>query len=259
MDNNDRDVVSSSAKDEEEQKQDDYPRRISLLENQIGYHFKSLSLLDLALTHRSYHSVSEKNLSADTHEACFDNNERLEFLGDSVIGLVVCDYLYSNFPEMREDRLSKIKSYIVSQKNLSVWAESIGLGESIKLSDSERHSGGATKGSIISGCFESVVGAVFLDGGFEAARTLVKKFLDRMNFDGLENDPKSELQEISQEHFGVLPVYKILNEEGPAHEKIFDIEVEIQGKPYGRGRGRSKKDAQKAAAEDALKRLKDKD
>jgi len=223
---------------------------IDILENSLGYHFKSRQLLELALTHRSYQASSPSPAGTET------DNERLEFLGDSVIGLVVCDYLYNTFRELQEDRLSKIKSYIVSQQNLSHWAESINLGDSIKLSESERLSGGAKKGSIISGCFESVIGAVFLDGGFESARRIVKNFLDKTSFDAIcENDAKSELQEISQERFGVLPIYRIINEEGPAHNKVFEIEVEIKGTPYGRGTGHSKKEAQKNAAEEALKKL----
>lgn len=217
------------------------------IETRLEYSFDSPELLSKALTHRSY--LNQSRVEGD--------NERLEFLGDSVISLVVCDYLYGKFEELQEDSLSKLKSSIVSQKNLSSWARAVDLGASVRLSDSERSSGGAEKDSIIAGCFESVIGAVFIDGGFEAARAIVRKFLDSQRLEDLENDSKSGLQEIAQARFATLPAYRIVKEDGPAHEKIFEVEADIKGTVYGRGSGRSKKEAQKSAAEDALKNLKD--
>lgn len=212
----------------------------------MQYSFGSSELLDKALTHRSY--LNQNRGAGD--------NERLEFLGDSVISLIVCDYLYRKFEELQEDRLSKLKSSIVSQRNLSAWARSIDLGDSVKLSDSERTSGGDDKDSIIAGCFESVIGAVFIDGGFDAAGVIVRRFLEDQRLEDLENDSKSGLQEIAQARFSTLPIYRIIKEAGPAHEKFFEVEVDIKGNVYGRGAGRSKKEAQKNAAEDALGNLK---
>lgn len=216
------------------------------IETRLQYSFGSPELLDKALTHRSY--LNQNRGAGD--------NERLEFLGDSVISLIVCDYLYRKFEELQEDQLSKFKSSIVSQRNLSAWARSIDLGASVKLSDSERTSGGYDKDSIIAGCFESVIGAVFIDGGFAAAGAIVRRFLEDQRLEDLENDSKSGLQEIAQARFATLPIYRIIKEDGPAHEKIFEVEVDIKGNVYGRGAGRSKKEAQKNAAEDALGNLK---
>ncbi len=216
------------------------------IEQVLGYKFSDSELLENSLTHRSY----------VYHATASPDNERLEFLGDSVISLIVCDFLYEKFTSVREDRLSKLKSTIVSQKNLASWANDISLGKYIKLSDSERDSGGGGKSSILAGCFEAVIGAIFLDGGFHSAKKVVLKFLDKIQWEELEADSKSMLQEIIQSMFNTLPVYNIIKEEGPAHNKIFEVEVIVKKKTYGRGVGKSKKEAQKNAAEDAIKNIK---
>lgn len=218
---------------------------MSDIEHVLRYKFNRTELLEKALTHRSYARKNEEP----------EDNERLEFLGDSVISLVVCDYLFSRFPHLREDSLSKLKSSIVSQKNLASWAQRLSLGEYVRLSDSERSSGGAGKDSIIAGCLEAIVGAIFLDGGFPCAQGFVHRLLEETKLDALEPDSKSILQEITQSRYGTLPVYRIVSETGPAHNKIFEIVVEIEGKICGRGRGSSKKDAQKNAAEDAIRNI----
>lgn len=215
------------------------------IEQILGYKFKNSELLERALTHRSY--LSKDNTTSD--------NERIEFLGDSVVSLVVCDYLFDKFQRIQEDELSKLKSAIVSQKNLASWGEKIGLGDFIKMSDAERSMGGARKSSIIAGCFEAIAGAIFLDGGFSEAKRFVVRFLEETNFNELEPDTKSILQEIFQRKFNTLPMYRVVKEEGPAHDKTFEVEVVYNDKVYGRGRGSSKKEAQKNAAEDAIKNL----
>ncbi len=212
----------------------------------LGYRFKNETLLLQALTHKSF---------ADQVEPAADN-ERLEFLGDSVLSVVVCRYLFERFPSLREDRLSKIKSTIVSQKNLALWAKDIKLGKYIRLSGSEKQAGGTHKASIVTGCLEAVVGAVFLDGGLEAAAVFIERFLAKTDMGEMEIDFKSELQEIVQRDFSTLPVYRVLSEEGPSHNKIFEIEVVINGSILGRGRGLTKKEAQKAAAAAAIKNIK---
>ncbi|MCE5312284.1 MAG: ribonuclease III [Nitrospiraceae bacterium] len=228
-----------------------YSKNLSKLENALGVSFRDRELLNEALTHKSfYHESREKNISY---------NERLEFLGDSVLGLVVAEYLFSINPQLSEARMSKIKSLVVKEASLHDIAEEISVGSCLRLGKGEESSGGRSKKSVLADAVEAIIGAVFLDAGFDAARKTVLHLLEekilRAASKNEGTDHKSELQELSQELFGSLPVYRIAAQEGEEHEKIFTSEVIVNGELFGSGRGRSKKESEKAAAEAALKKL----
>jgi ribonuclease-3 len=224
---------------------------ISELEKNIGYEFKDKTLLLEALTHKSFQHENPR--SAPHH------NERLEFLGDSVLGMVVVDYLFNSRDRYTESMMSKIKSYIVKSKVLSEIAKGISLGNYLRLGKGEEETGGRNKVSILSDAMEALVGAVYIDGGYEKSKSLVlrlfKEKIDAAIKSRDFHDYKSELQEESQMRFGVLPEYRLVKEEGQEHKKVFTVEVFIAGERYGQGRGRSKKEAQTLAAKEALKNL----
>jgi len=214
---------------------------IADLEKRFGYVFKNRKLLTEALTHRSfYHENPDKSI---TH------NERLEFLGDSVLGFVIVEYLFSSDKEFTESIMAKIKSYLVKESVLSEIADSI----------SEEATGGRAKKSILADTIEALLGAVYLDGGYKKVKTIVLK-LFRKEIDTLMDstrfyDFKTELQEKTQLLFSVLPEYRVVKQEGEEHEKVFTIEVFIEGKKFGKGSGKSKKEAQTLAAREALSQL----
>jgi ribonuclease-3 len=221
----------------------------SELEKSIGYSFKNKKLLIEALTHRSFRHEYPREAAAD--------NERLEFLGDSVLGLSVADYLHCSEGEpLPESMMSKIKSFAVKKPVLSEIAKALSLGEFLRVGKGEEETGGRHKASILADALEAVIGAVYLDGGFDEAEDLVHRlFKDRLDEamrSGEFHDYKTELQEESQMRFGVLPEYRILREEGQEHMKIFTVEVLIGGRSLGTGTGRSKKEAQARAAKEAL-------
>lgn len=224
---------------------------IADLEKRFGYVFKNKKLLTEALTHRSfYHENPDKSI---TH------NERLEFLGDSVLGFVIVEYLFSSDKKFTESVMAKIKSYIVKESVLSEIADSISLGKYLRLGKGEEATGGRAKKSILADTIEALLGAVYIDGGYKKARGIVLK-LFRKEIDVLLDstkfyDFKTELQEKTQLLFGVLPEYRVVKQEGEEHEKIFTIEVLIEGKKFGKGSGKSKKEAQTLAAKEALSRL----
>ncbi|MEF3280220.1 MAG: ribonuclease III [Elusimicrobiota bacterium] len=213
----------------------------SELEKRIGYFFKDKKLIDKSLTHKSY-SIERKILY---------NNERLEFLGDSVIGLIVSEYLIKKYSEKDEGYLSKIKSYMVSSKNLYKWAKTIELDKYIKLSKSEISSGGRLNSKLIANAFEAFIGAIYLDGGFEYA----KKFIERLIKETgsfLPSDYKSEIQEYCQKRYKTLPYYKLISQTGPDHEKLFKIALFINNQKISEGEGASKKEAEQDAARKAI-------
>lgn len=225
---------------------------VSALENRLGHVFGRKELLVEALTHRSY--FYENPGKAKAH------NERLEFLGDSVLGLVVAGYLFGLKPGLSEALMSKIKSHIVGSAIISDVAKEISLGDFILLGRGEEDSGGAHKRSIIADAMEAVIGAVYVDTGFEKAKAFVLKFFkDRIDgavLSGEFYDYKTELQEESQLRYGFLPQYRLIKEEGEEHKKVFTVEALIDGKPLGLGKGRSKKEAQTEAAKQALSLIK---
>ncbi len=205
-------------------------------------------LLDRALTHRSY---AYENGGLPT-------NERLEFLGDSVLGVVVTDTLYRSHPDLSEGRLAKLRAAVVNARALAGVARSVGLGEHIKLGRGEEATGGRDKSSILSDTVEAVIGAVYLSGGFTAASEVVHLLFDPLMKTaaglGAGLDWKTSLQELSAEHSLGVPEY-VIDDEGPDHEKTFTAQVRVGDASYGRGTGRSKKEAEQQAAETAYRAI----
>ncbi len=220
---------------------------ISEFEKVIGYEFKNKQLLETALTHSSY--ANEKNLKYD--------NERLEFLGDSVLGFVTAEYLFSQFEARPEGELTKLRAATVCEKSLFKFAEKISLGNYIFMGKGEEHSGGRNRPSIVSDAFEAVIAAMYLDGGIDVVRPYILGFIsEAVKREASFKDNKSLLQEEIQKNKGSSIVYEELDESGPDHQKVFTFAVKINGEVAGTGEGRSKKEAEQAAAGNALLNLK---
>jgi len=215
--------------------------RLLDLENLLGYSFAKQQLLLQALTHRSFVNEHE--------EEHFRNNESLEFLGDSVLGFLISSRIFQHYPELTEGELSKIKAYLVSAANLVQLAESIHLGDFIRLSRGEEKTGGRTKRAIVVDAYEAIIGAIYLDGGVEAAANFVGRQIDTF-LDGLDlkqltyGDFKSALQEQLHNLGRPEPVYRVVNEIGPDHRKTFVVQVMIHGEVVAESSGRTKKEAQ---------------
>jgi ribonuclease-3 len=226
-------------------------RVLAEFSKQYAITFRDPGLLKLALTHRSYLSV--------TGQGPRESNERLEFLGDSVLGLVTSEYLYRRHPDDHEGQLTKTKSLLVSKAILSRRALRMGLGRFVLMSHSEVESGGRQRLSILADAFESVLGAVYLDQGFEIARKFIHQWLlaesDAIVSDKRHTNYKSHLQEYVQSTYRTHPVYRIRSEYGPDHSKHFMVEVMVGRRTLGEGRGHNKKEAEQAAARDALERV----
>ncbi|MBI4697527.1 MAG: ribonuclease III [Nitrospirae bacterium] len=224
---------------------------IQQLEEKIGYTFKRKALLEEAITHKSFAKEKSGELSVF--------NERLEFLGDAVLELIICDYLVKSYPEFTEAELSKVKSYAVQESTLASVAAGLDLGSYLYLGKGEMASGGKDKPSILANAFEAVLAAVYLDSGLKNVREIALKNLeDRIKTlisGNLIFDFKTRFQEVVQEKFGILPKYRVHKEEGPEHRKIFEIEAYIKNDLFGRGKGKSKKEAAQKAAEAALKKI----
>ena len=212
----------------------------------LGYKFRDINLITEALTHKSY-----------TREY---NNERLEFLGDAVLDLVVGEFLYHKFQDSEEGTLSKLRAALVNESSFTKLANEIRLGEFIYISPAEEHNNGRHKSSILSNAFEAVMGAMYLEAGLEKVReislNLILKVYKDINPEKLLKDYKTTLQEITQAHFGCTPDYRLLSSTGPDHKKEFEIGVFINDKLYSKAKGHSKKVAQQNAAKDAIKELK---
>ncbi len=223
---------------------------LSILEKNLGYNFKDRGLLETALCHSSYLNENREN--------CSENNERLEFLGDAVLGLCVGHLLMKKSPLKNEGDLSKLRSGLVSEPGLAEVARMIDLGRFIRLGKGEKLSRGFDKNSILSDAFEAVVAAVYLDGGFERVSDLISDLfnerIDRILAAGNTIDYKSALQELAQEHGAGTPVYELLHATGPDHDKTFEIRLDLLG-TESRGIGKTKKAAEQNAAENALKTL----
>lgn len=217
------------------------------LQKQIGYTFRDISLLNKSLTHKSYVNENSDSLK---------NNERFEFLGDSVLDLIVTGYLLKAFPDFSEGILSKIRAAVVNESCLADLARQIGLGKYLLLGKGEESSGGREKNSLLANAYEALAGAVYFDSNLEKAMDLyipvlskeIAKYADTARF----RDYKSELQEYTQTHFNCIPNYNIVAEKGPAHEKQFEVVVLVQETIRGRGAGKSKKESEQAAAKSAL-------
>ena len=222
-------------------------------EKKIDYTFQDKSLLKLALTHSSYANENKRG----SHE----NNERLEFLGDAVLDMVVGEYLYRTFPQMPEGELTKLRAAVVCEGTLAGLSRNLGMGRCLLLGKGEESTGGRDRESILADAFEAVIGAVCIDGGILAASDYVMRFLkapiEEMKGNFRTLDCKTCLQEIIQRNSKVPLQYRIIGEEGPDHNKLFVAEVDHDGKVLGCGRGKSKKEAEQAAANDALEKMKE--
>ena len=222
------------------------------LENFLGYRFKDPVLLSQALTHRSFVNEHEQeNLR---------NNESLEFLGDAVLGFLISSRIFRRYPELTEGELSKIKAYLVSAANLIRLAESIHLGEFVRLSRGEEKTGGRTKRAIIVDAYEAVIGAIYLDGGVEAASAFVggqiEGFLNGLDLKQLTyGDFKSALQEFLHNQGSPEPIYRVVDEIGPDHRKTFVVQVLVGKEVVAESSGGTKKEAQQSAARMALEIL----
>jgi ribonuclease-3 len=227
------------------------------LERRIGYRFKDRGLLEHALTHRS-------RVHEDASGGVFDN-ESMEFLGDSVLGFVIADMLFRQFPHHNEGQKSKLKASIVSAASLARLGERINLGEFLILGRGEEKTGGRQKLALIADCYEALIAAIYLDGGVEPVQTFIERqfasLIQEARRTGADatftEDYKSALQEWLQSHDRGLPAYRLAGEVGPAHRRLFDVEVVVNGVPVARAEGKSKKEAAQAAAKLALDRLSD--
>ncbi len=228
-----------------------YSRNLESLERQIGYSFRNRDLLVEALTHRSFQHENPGKVTS--------YNERLEFIGDSVLGLAIVEYLYNHSSGFPESEMSEIKSYLVRGSVLSEIASGVSLGVYLRLGRGEEETGGREKKSLLANALEAVFGAIYLDAGYDTARaTILRLFGKRIPetiSSGQYHNYKTELQEKSQLLFGILPEYRITRQEGEEHRKTFTVDVFIKGEMFGRGLGRNKKEAQTAAAKEALLKL----
>ncbi len=218
------------------------------IERIIGYSFKNKDVLKEALTHKSF---------AGEHRSA-KHNERLEFLGDSILGAIVADYIYNQCPHVEEGVLSKIKSNLVSRHNLYFWGKQMDLGAFIALGHGEIATGGRTRDSIISNAVEAVIGAVYIDGGYTAAEQVVLPWVKTQHLTQDSGDFKSLLQEFVQKRSKHTPVYEVIQTVGPEHDKVFTVRVSLDGKELGIGKGRNKKQAEQSAAQAAFEHLKNK-
>jgi len=216
-------------------------------QNTIGYTFKNISLLERALTHSSY--ANENRASG------VQDNERFEFLGDSVLGMNTALYLFNKYPDEPEGELTKMRSSLVCTGSLAERAKAINLGEMLRLGHGEESGGGRNRASILADAFEALIGAIYLDSGEESARKFIKKFVFEAEKGGewSVTDYKTTLQEIVQKNRGEKLSYKMLESNGPDHERSFTVQVLINSNPIGEGYGHSKKEAEQMAAREALK------
>ncbi len=216
----------------------------------LHYHFQNPELLRQALKHRSFVGNQHSHVQS---------NERLEFLGDAILGLIVTETLYKRFPNRPEGYLTEVKSLVVSRKILTRVARKVHLGAALYLGGGEEKSGGRDRPSIISDAMEAVFGAIYLDGGYEAAKRVIEllilRDLDSILQRDFNKNYKSQLLEYAQARGLGTPDYIVEKESGPEHDKVFDIAVQIQGKVWGHGKGKSKKQAEQHAAKDALVKI----
>ena len=223
------------------------------MQSTLGVTFRDLSLLEQALVHRSY-------LNEDSNFP-LSSNERLEFLGDSLLGFVVAEKLYTEFPELSEGEMTRLRAALVRGETLARLASSLGFGDYLYLGRGEEASGGRARQSILAGALEAVVGAVLVDRGFARAKKFVLRLFDDeigravRDEEMVVQDHKSRLQEFTQAQHQVTPAYRTIKEEGPDHAKEFTVEVVVSGSVIGVGRGKSKRIAEMEAAKSALEGL----
>ncbi len=220
------------------------------IEAKLGYRFHDRSLLILAFVHRSF--VNENRALTEAH------NERLEFLGDAILGMLIAEYLYKYYPSTPEGELSYLRSRLVEASSCVEYVQSLHLDQYLLLGKGEKMNSGRGRESILADFFEAIIGGIYLDGGLESAKRFLFKNFSR-NIDAILKKPaenwKALLQDYSQKKYGHPPDYIVLEESGPDHNKIFEIAVHLNQKEIGRGKGNSKKEAQQKAAEEAYTRL----
>lgn len=218
------------------------------LEEKLGYHFRDRGLLEHAMTHSSY---------ANEHRgAGLTSNERLEFLGDSVLGVVVADYLFAAHPDMPEGELTRTRAALVCEGSLHEVAKSLGLGRYLRLGKGEDAGGGRRRPSILADATEAMLAAVYLDGGMEAVRPIIRTLiLDKEREKAADRDYKTALQELVQRTPGKSVSYRLVRESGPDHCRSFEMEASVDGGVIGTGVGRTKKEAEQMAARAALEKL----
>ncbi len=223
--------------------------RIAAAQERLELCFKNETFLRTALTHSSF----------AYEEGDCEFNERLEFLGDSVLGLAITEYIFNHFPNMQEGGLAKLRANLVSAVTLAEVARELELGEFIFIGKGAEQSGLRTNSSVLADCLEAVIGSIYLDQGFDAAAVFViRLFESRINERGQskeQGDPKTNLQELTMDRWGTLPDYDIVSQEGPAHRPMFSAAVSVRGQVFGRGVGTSKKRAEQLAATEALKEI----
>ncbi|MBE3606696.1 ribonuclease III [Campylobacter sp. RM13119] len=221
-------------------------KKLENLQKQLGYEFKNIKILNEALTHKSTKMPY--------------NNERLEFLGDAVMDLIVGEYLFKKFSKIAEGDMSKLRAALVNEKSFAMMAKELKIGEYINLSLAEENNGGREKISLLSDAYEAIMGAVYLEAGLEKVREIAINLLEicypKIDLTNLVKDYKTALQEITQADFGVTPVYELTGSSGPDHKKEFEIALLLNGKEISRATGGSKKEAQQTAAKIALEKLK---
>jgi ribonuclease III len=222
-------------------------QELASLQKQINYTFRDILLLNKALTHKSYVNENSQSLK---------DNERFEFLGDAVLDLMVSGYIIKTFPDFAEGTLSKIRAAVVNESCLAELARQIDLGKYLLLGKGEAASGGREKNSLLANTYEALAGAVYFDSNLETALDIYLPVLGKEIAKNAETarfrDYKSELQEYTQTHFNCIPNYNIVNEKGPAHAKEFEVVILVQESIRGQGSGKSKKEAEQAAAKSAL-------
>ena len=221
------------------------------LEEKIAYHFREINLLSIALTHRSYVNENKQLAASD--------NERFEFLGDSVLGVCVSDLIIKKYVTFPEGTLTQIRAALVNEKHLAQLARNLQMGDCLLLGRGEDSSGSRTKDSFLANAFEAVIAAVYLDSDFANAKNIITKLIEPL----LEDDNscseyfdyKTALQELCQKRYKTVPIYIVIDSTGPDHSKIFEVEVMVNEEVYGTGSGHSKHQATKSAAREALTRL----
>ncbi|HVP18776.1 MAG TPA: ribonuclease III [Spirochaetia bacterium] len=218
-------------------------KELQLFERHTGIRFRELEFLNQAFTHRSF--ANELGESAE-------NNERLEFLGDSVLGLAVSEYLYETLPDQPEGELARIKSFVVSEASLSEIARTLRVDNYILIGRGEEYSGGRSKKAILADCLEAIIGAYYLDSGFQPSRRFVYQMLipeiNKVLEDKHAKDYKTLLQEYVQKRMKTYPKYKVVQKTGPDHDRTFWIEVHVADRSFGAGKGKNKKEAEQEAA-----------
>jgi ribonuclease-3 len=221
--------------------------KINDLAKSLGIEFKDISLLQTALTHRSY-------LNEHRDEA--EHNERLEFLGDAVLELIISDHLYITYPDRAEGDLTSFRSAIVRTESLAIASRELGYGDYLRMAKGEEESGGKDKDYLLANTFEAVLGAIYLDQGYEKCKDLVTRVLITKIPEIVENrldiDGKTKIQEVAQANFKITPIYEVIEENGPDHDKEFVVVIKLEDKVIGKGKGSSKQKAEEAAATNGL-------